>query len=131
MSIGTRPRIATVTDSFSITMIHQHSASGSLLGRLALSGVPLVCGYCIHQHGSDPSSSVTVVFDNAGVGDSNAVNSTTSIRRTRGQITADNAITCTSHATDINDLSDFDDSFGADISTWSVGPLSSHRKGLL
>ena len=117
-------------------MIAQHSDSGSFC--LALPGVPLVCAATVSTtHKQDgpnlkvAPSSVTVVFDNAGVGDSDAVDSTAPIRRTRGQITTDNATTGTSHTTDINDLSDFDDSFGADIGTWSVGPLSPHRKGLL
>jgi surface protein len=72
---------------------------------------------------------VTVLCDNASVGDTGTVNGVTYTKRTRDQITTGNAATtCTSGITDMSapDYENFfgDDSFNEDISTWDVSSVT-------
>lgn len=72
---------------------------------------------------------VTVLCDDANVGDTGEVNGTVYTKRTRDQITTDNAATtCTSGITDMSGRSDFGsflpgDDYG-DISTWDVSSVT-------
>ena len=80
-----------------------------------------------HSHAQDnpdfelAPNGVTVLCDDAEVGDTGEVNGTVYTKRTRDQInTANAATTCTSGITDMSELFDGESSFNEDISTWDV-----------
>ena len=69
---------------------------------------------------------VTVLCDDAEVGDTGEVNGTVYTKRTRSQINDQNAATtCTSGITNLGTLFRFNDSFNEDISTWDVSSATS------
>ena len=68
---------------------------------------------------------VTVLCDDADVGDSGEVDGTVYTKRTRDQITTDNAATtCTSGITNMGSLFQFEGAFNEDISTWDVSSVT-------
>ena len=75
---------------------------------------------------------VTVLCDNASVGDTGEVNGTVYTKRTRDQITTANAATtCTSGITAMSNLFDGENTFDEDISTWDVSSVESMRRMFL
>ncbi|MDZ7716355.1 MAG: BspA family leucine-rich repeat surface protein [Balneolaceae bacterium] len=71
------------------------------------------------------SNGVTITCDDASVGDTGTINSTTYTKRTAAQITPANAeTTCTSGITDMSTLFDGASSFNGDISHWDVSAVT-------
>jgi len=71
---------------------------------------------------------VTVLCDEAEVGDTGTVNGTTYTKRTADQITPANAATtCTSGITDMTSMFFGAESFNEDISTWDVSSVTAMR----
>ena len=72
------------------------------------------------------SNGVTCMCPDAAVGDSGIVNGIAYIKRTREQITYDNAdTTCTSGITEMNSLFLMNTNFNENISTWDVSSVTS------
>ncbi len=68
---------------------------------------------------------VTIVCDNATVGDSGVVKGVTYTKRTREQITVSNAATtCTSGVTNMADLFERESTFNGDISHWDTSNVT-------
>ena len=68
---------------------------------------------------------VTVLCDNAQVGESGTINGVTYTKRTKGQITTSNApATCTSGITDMSKLFQSQIAFNGDIGHWDTGDVT-------
>ena len=132
--VDTRLRIALATDTLSPIMIDQRSTPES---GLAFLGVLLIWALTVPTtHAQDNSdfelapNGVTVLCDDAEVGDTGTVDGTVYTKRNRDQITTSNAATtCTSGITDMSGPSNQqnffrDDSFNEDISTWDVSSVT-------
>ena len=75
--------------------------------------------FSLHANG------VTVLCPNAAVGETGVVNSTTYTKRTRDQITVENAsTTCTSGITDMSSMFQGAFTFNGDISSWDVSSVT-------
>jgi len=75
-------------------------------------------GFYIHENG------VTIVCDNAEIGETGVINSITYTKRTKDQITLENAsTTCTSGITDMSTLFQNANEFNGDIKHWDVSTV--------
>ena len=90
--------------------------SGSLSATVSVISAPL---FYLHSNG------VTVVCSTASVGDTATVSGTLYTKRTKAQITTENAATsCTSDVTDMFRLFENASSFNEDIGSWDVSSVS-------
>ena len=75
--------------------------------------------FTLHENG------ITVVCINANIGDSAEINGVTYTKRSRDQITSDNAsMTCTSGITDMSNLFESDTTFNSNINHWDVSSVT-------
>jgi len=90
----------------------------------------LISGLSIPLYGQDfylDYNGVTVKCENAEIGDSGTVSGVTYTKRTRNQITANNAATtCTSGITDMSRLF-FETNFNQDIGSWDVSSVTDYE----